>query len=163
MTKQPILLLAISLLGLLLFSCGRNTANRQQETTVTEESATVDEIDEFPQGEVDIDTYMALFDRMVEDLSRLKILEAADTLKLNALEEKYAVFDDIVIQGDPEEMTHSQRLHYLRSLLDYFNEFERIGTEMKAAGIENAERMLPDQDMLDAKELLEKEYERESR
>ena len=161
MTKQLIKLLAIGLLGLLVFSCGGKNTEQQPESTATNDSAAVAETESFPQEDVDFETFIELFDRLVGDLAELHIREAADTLQLKALMEKYEVMSNLDVQGDVKELSHSQRVHYLRSILDCFKEFERIGDEMKGGGIEGGEKLVS-KDLLEAKELFEKEYERET-
>ena len=171
-------MMAVCLAGMIVSACGgkgsrQNPAEQESSQEPNTEEVVVDEptgettgvSDEelIPQGMVDFETYMRFFDSVLADMSGIHIREAADTLKLQALEKKYDAFDNLDILDDTDDLTHSQKVHYLRSILDYFKEMERLGNEMLAAGVEGAERMLPDQEMIEAKELFEKEYERETR
>ena len=179
MKRFWICMMAVCLAGMIVSACGGKGSPVEQASPkepITEEvvigeptgepvveTTGVSDEELIPQGMVDFETYMRYFDRVLADMSGIHIREAADTLKLQALEKKYDAFDNLDILDEEDDLTHSQRVHYLRSILDYFKEMERLGNEMLAAGIEGAERMLPDQEMIEAKELFEKEYEREMR
>ena len=182
MKRFWICMMAVCLAGMIVSACGGKGSRQnpveqesQQEPTTEEvvvgeptvepsgEATGVSDEELIPQGMVDFETYMRFFDRVLADMSDIHIREAADTLKLQALEKKYDAFDNLDILDETDDLTHSQRVHYLRSILDYFKEMERLGNEMLAVGIEGAERMLLDQEMIEAKELFEKEYEREMR
>lgn len=84
---------------------------------------------------------MGMIDDAITEFSKIRIREASDTLKYYDLKEKYESAEIMYLpEFDREGLSHTQRVHALRSMLKLLNETQRVAKEAQAAtgkGIED--------------------------
>ena len=77
---------------------------------------------------------MGMIDDAITDLSKIRIREASDTLKYYDMKEKHESAEIMYLpEFDREGLSHTQRVHALRSMLKLLNESQRVAKEAQAA------------------------------
>lgn len=106
---------------------------------------------------IDFDKVMNKMDDFIADMSAIHIKVAADTLKFTQLKSKWEEGDIMYMPSlDKEEMTHSQRVHALRSMVKMLDEYQRIYSELNALGIDGGMDESDIQQIVDMKRAFEK-------
>ena len=100
---------------------------------------------------VNFEIAMSAIDKMISEVSKIQIRQASDTLKFVQLQELWESEENGYLPYyKKENLTHSQRVHALKSMLKAFDEFLRIAQEMQAVSL-----LSEDIDSIDFKELNE--------
>ena len=82
---------------------------------------------------LNFETAIALIDDVISEFSKIRIREASDTLKFLELKEKYESEEIMFLpEFDREGLSHTQRVHALRSMLKLLNETQRVAKEALA-------------------------------
>ncbi len=77
---------------------------------------------------------MGMIDDAITEFSKIRIREASDTLKYYELKEKYESMEIMYLpEFDKEGLSHTQRVHALRSILKLLNEIQKLAQEAQAA------------------------------
>lgn len=116
----------------------KNNGNDNSSTDSVKTSDTIvsDDKDTVPKDTIDLETYLGLMESMIDDLKQIYINKPEDTLKYEWLDEKWSMLDNYEVQSfDKDEMKHSDKVRFLKFLVDYDSETKRIANEAKAAGV----------------------------
>ena len=77
---------------------------------------------------------IAIIDELTTELSKIHIREASDTLKYYDLKEKYESAENMYLPDfDAEGLSHTQKVHAIRSVLKLINELKRACKESQVA------------------------------
>ena len=117
-------------------SCGGQKSNMDDHGNIAKQDSIVMSNDIESKDTIDIETWLHNTELMLNEIKSIHINSASDTLKYSALGKKLKDEKSIVIRDfDPEELTHSVKVRYLKVCLSLFEELVRIHKESVNAGL----------------------------
>jgi len=117
-------------------SCGGQKSNMDDHGNVAKQDSVVMSNDIESKDTIDIESWLQNTEQTLNEVKNIHINSVSDTLKYSALGKEFKDNSSLVIRDfNPEELTHSVKVRYLKVCLSLFEEMGRIHKESVNVGL----------------------------
>ena len=134
-------LLYLAMLCCMIMACTSNGKQSSEGNEIQKDSFVIEKSDSdelVPKDTIDIEAFLDKTESALSELKQIHIKAAEDTLKYKLIEQKWDSLDHYAISNiNRDEMKHSVKVRYLKTIVDFLSEIKRLSIESKEAGIKS--------------------------